>query len=243
MIYNKINIMLPTYNRVGNGKLPRFVESIMKTASSLDNIVFSFLVNYNDQSTIDYIRGLKDLQRCILINKDINVPHLGSFYNKLYNQTTFKNDNYIVSMLGDDMVFNTKDSDLKIIDKVNKYNGIGVFYCNDGNLKNRMCVNIFTTRKFVNITTKPFMCEIFRAYFIDTVWFKLGQKTNTLHYLDDILIQHAHYTKTGEKDATSKNLDKVKMNFKAAYILVDNYVNSILPIVQRNLKNAVCNKF
>jgi len=221
-MYNKINIFLPTYKRVNNGKLPLFIESIKETVSNTENIMVSFLVNSNDVDTIDYIKKITELKYHVLYENEIE-PHLARFYNYLYEATPYKDS--LVTMLGDDMIFITKNWDSIILNEINKMNGFGFVWCNDLNQKEKLPVNLFTTREFVTATKHPFMCETFASYFIDTIWERLRKYGK---YLNDVIIQHKHYTLTQKKDSTSLRLDNVKMDFKKAYKIVDSYSNKII---------------
>ena len=53
-------------------------------------------------------------------------------------------------MLGDDMVWQTKEFDRTILDEMNKTNGYKIIYCDDDYVQHEnLCVNFFTTRKLV----------------------------------------------------------------------------------------------
>ena len=138
-------------------------------------------------------------------------------------------------MVGDDMEWRTSGYDLKILSAINRVNGYGLVYCNDDFVQGgKLCVNLFTTRKFVEITGKPFMCELFAAYYIDTVWMEVAKKTKTAIYLGDVILKHHHYTANPKRaDQTSIRLKKEMIDFRKGYQLVNKYVNTIV----KNIKS------
>jgi hypothetical protein len=229
--------MLPTYKRVANGKLPRFIDSAIKMAANKKNVCFTFLINKHDQETYDHIHYQPDIVKRCMIYENHKEPHLGNFYNILYEYTVFREPGTIVSMVGDDMEFITSGYDLAILNAINKCKGMGIVYCNDDFVQGRkLCVNLFTTRKLVETTNHPFMCEKFKAYFIDTVWMRVGQRMKILHYLDNVKIKH-HHISANKKfiDETAQRLQKVKKSFNKGYKEVDRYVNGIV----NNLKGVI----
>ena len=238
MRYNKINLMLPTYKRVSNGKLPRFINSVLKYKSNLNNICFTFLVNEFDEETLSFVNTFRknnNIYQSHTLIENSNTPHLGKFYNQIYKETIFKEPGTVVSMVGDDMEFKTSGYDLAILNVINKHNGNVIVYCNDDYVQGKkLCVNLFTTRKLIESTKHPFMCELFAAYYIDTVWMKVGQKMNLLHYLNNVIIKHHHMSSNKKLiDETAQRLQKVKIPFGKGYKEVDKYVNSIIKNLKR----------
>jgi len=235
MIYNKINLFLPTYKRVKNQKLIRFINSAVNCADKIENIHLTFLVNFNDTETLEYLNKQKDFSYEILLWEEINKPSLGKMYNFIYENTKHK-EGYIISMLGDDMEFQTRGYDNAIIDVINKRNGYCLVYCNDGFQKNKLCVNLFTTRKLVELTQFPFMYEKFDAYFIDTVWMIVSKKLKIDVYLNNIIIKHHHVSLDLKTiDETYARLKKERLNFKQGYNLVNKYSQKVI----KNLKGVV----
>lgn len=229
MIYNKINLFLPTTRvRCYNGKLSLFISSAYKHCSNIKNVCISFLLNKGEESAANFIRSNLDLKFEYVILWYDGGTHLGKFYNYIYDNTLFKEPGTVISMVGDDMEFKTQGWDTKILNAINVHNGQAVVYCDDGNQGKKLCVNLFTTREVVKRTRFPFMCEEFGAYFIDTVWMKVAQKLKILYYLNDVLIYHHHYTKEGHKDETSIGLDKVKLPFLVGFSKVNKYVKVVI---------------
>jgi hypothetical protein len=102
------------------------------------------------------------------------------------------------------MYWKTPGYDTRILQEANKYNGIGVFYCDDDfSWGNKMCVNFFEARKWVEAFGKPFMAPMFGVDFIDVVHMRVGQLTNTMHYIPDVTLKHDH--STGQPEAEWDN--------------------------------------
>ena len=161
-------------------------------------------------------------------------PHLGKMYNQIYEQTKFKDA--IVSMVGDDMEWRTSGYDLAILNAINRKNGFAFVYCNDKFQGNKLCVNLFTTRKLVELTKMPFMCELFSAYFIDTVWMRVADKTKIAVYLKDIILQHHHASfNKKNKDETSRRLQRERMSFSKGHKKVNLYADKIIKHLRNKL--------
>lgn len=237
MKYKKINLFLPTYKRVENGKLPRFLNSCINKVSMGENICITFLVNVDDKETRNYLSTLVIPVLWEVLYVERKTPHLGKMYNQIYEQTRFKDSETLVSMVGDDMEWETSGYDLAILNAINKVNGMGLVYCNDAYVQgSKLCVNLFTSRKFVETTKHPFMCELFAAYFIDTVWMKVARKTKTAIYLKDVILKHHHCSKNPKNaDITSQRLKKEQFSFTKGYKMVDEYIAGIVKELNRKL--------
>jgi hypothetical protein len=194
-MYDKIWLMVPTYKRVE--WIKRFIDSAIEMAEKPEQIAFCFCVNHKDKVTQEFVDDFcsnKWRDSFFIIEKSIQ-PNLSLYFNMMYDSVTEEQGDCIVSMLGDDMVFETKGYDTRILDEINKSDGIGVFWCDDGYIAHEKCsVNLFVTKKFVDITGKPFMCPYYKADMIDAVWWLIGQQTQTAHYLSDVTIKHLHNT-------------------------------------------------
>ena len=206
MTYDKICLMLPTYGRSHN-YLPVFIQSAVDTMSDSSRVHFAFLVNVNDSATKDFINAF-DFKGCgwEMIEESLPTPHLARYFNMLYALTKTRDEaGTVVTMVGDDMEFKTKDWDYRILQLINNYDGVGIFWANDEYIaREKLCVNIFTTRKFVMATDRPFMCELFPGEMIDLVWYEVGRITKTLHFDPYTIIYHNH---SGKKpDLTCKRL-------------------------------------
>jgi len=241
-MYNKICLMLPTYGR-SDTYLPEFIDSAMAT-SSPDHVCFSFCINKHDDKTKEYLRkkDFRDFQFTITV-EDLPSPHLAKYFNMLYEESKWKLSSFcVVSMLGDDMVFRTKEWDLRILDLINAYKGIGVFWCNDDYIAHERCpVNLFVTRKMVEATEAPFMCEKYEADMIDYLWGKVGKYTGTSHYLPDVHIWHNHSTSKPpeQRDPTFQRLAKIQEQaHKIGKPLCRQIAHQIADILNRKIQSG-----
>jgi hypothetical protein len=211
-MYNKIALMVPTLCR-SETYLPKFINSAIEM-SSPSITSFVFCVNKNDDQTISFLKRkhFGDF-KCDVVFEDLPTPNLAKYFNMMYDSTKL-DENKVVSMLGDDMEFRTPGWDQKIIDIINTYDGIGVFWCNDDYIAGERCpVNMFVTRKMVEATERPFMSEAYAADMIDYIWGKVGKYTGTSHYLPDVHIWHNHSTHlpADKRDVTFQRLSKIQI--------------------------------
>lgn len=202
--------MLPTYKRVNS--LKTIVDSARDTVSNIDNIRWSFCVNENDKETVEFIKSYLDNCQYNIILENTRQPNLSKYFNLMYDAPE-NQDLEVVSELGDDMVFRTKGWDQRILEELNKHKGLVIVYCNDDYIAHeKCCVNLFTTRKLVKLTQKPFMCPLFHADMMDMVWTMAGGITGLLSYLDDVIIFHNHnrQKKKDDWDETYKRIAPVQ---------------------------------
>lgn len=228
MAYTRLNLMIPTRGRIndsGNknpdgghifqGKLAALLQSAMeKTITKTSDVVsFTFVVNKHDTQTQDCIMG-----RCAgypfqIILEDEPEPHIAKFYNMAYEQTKFNEPDRLVSMIGDDMIFETERYQDRILREVNKRDGNCFCYCNDAYIAGPNCaVNFFTTRKVVEATGKPFMKPDCQAEMMDLIWTEAANMVNIGVYLPDVVIFHNHDDKLPEhlRDETWKRMNPIR---------------------------------
>lgn len=194
-MYDRINLMLPTFNR-SDTKLPAFIDSAMNQAADLKNICFTFCVNKRDTKTQEYlVERFKDHPEMYhILIEDLIAPHLAKFFNQLYTDTKFKDAGTVVTMLGDDMEFQTGGYDLVILQTMNECDGLGLVYGDDCLWwHEKLCVNIFTSRKYIDLFLPlPFMCELFPRDQIDIVHYEIAQQLGMCYYLSSLKIFHNH---------------------------------------------------
>jgi hypothetical protein len=211
--YDRICVMLPTFGR-STTYLPSFLRSAILTASTPRSVSFAFCVNVHDEATKAFLRAFDwKGHEWEMIEEDLPKPDLSIYFNMLYNQTKTKREGgTVVTMMGDDFVFETGGWDARILALINAYAGVGVFFVNDSYIaRERCCVNLFVTRQFVEATERPFMAD-FPAEMIDVVWHSVGKLTRTLHFDADTIIRHNHSTRkpVDQWDATFKRLNAIQ---------------------------------
>jgi len=227
MIYDTINIMLPTYKRVKNGRLQPFIESTLAMVSDPKNIIFTFLINDEDLESKEYLINYPNQDKFFdweILYEQEPTPNLAIFFNILFKKTRNKDPGTLVSMVGDDMRWMTKDFDLKILNAINYLNGEALVYCNDGYIQGpALCVNLFISRKLADSASVDgyWMPNDFPVDYIDNVWMEFAKMNNLLCYLDDVMLKHEHSTKVGFDDTynrlrsnyyiTAKNLGSLEL--------------------------------
>jgi len=239
-MFDRICLMVPTYKR-SDRLLPRFIDSALARAADPRRLRFSFCVNAADSATGAYLRT-RDWpvgQGWEVLLEDSRSPDLSRFFNFLYEESQFCNRGTLVSMLGDDMVFETQNYDERILEAANRTRGKAIIYCNDAyRAGSRICVNLFTSRDLVDATGKPFMCPLFRADMIDLVWTYVGTLTRTLLYLPETIIKHDHSTAYPEArwDEAYQRLHPLQQSYKnrESHALAFGYAT----VVARNLVAA-----
>jgi len=228
VVYNKVNLMLPTYHRFDN-KLPKFIKSALDKCSSKSTICFTFCVNEKDKET-EYVihKLLKDEGVDYeIIFETLERPHLAKYFNMMYEKTKFQEESTVVSMLGDDMEFWTQGFDIVILKALNAMGGLGLVYGDDCLWwHEKLCVNLFTTRTYVDLQAPfPFMCEYYPRDQIDIVWYKVARAMGMIRYLDHLKLSHNHATQGDCRDATFDRLVKEDKTVIKNLDKMDNYIS------------------
>jgi len=224
----KIAILVPTRERMNNRLTLLF--SILTTVSDINNVNIYYGVD-KDDPTLETIKkvakGIPSL-KVIEINNEGKFLGLGKLWNILVNQS---NDE-IISMIGDDMVFKTKDWDLEILNEFKNMpvDCIKAVHCNDDCHGSKLAVNLFCHRKYAEVLG-VFMREEFKINWVDQWLHQLFSAFNRLVYRDDIMIEHRHWV-LGKNvhDDTAKRMavaDINKISDQLWYDLVDERVKDV----------------
>jgi hypothetical protein len=172
----------------------------MLTADTPEQVCFTFLINDDDQESHSFFKTQEIIPaefKYHALVTNIYPPSLSKFYNTMYEKTNFQDPGTLVSMIGDDMVFKTKGWDTAVLNKANEMDGICGIYCDDDYAQHeKLCVNLFTSRKLIEASGKPFMCELFPVDFIDVMWMKFLTGIKRACYLKDVTIKHEHSAHT-----------------------------------------------
>ena len=124
----------------------------------------------------------------------------------------------LVAMVGDDMIFQTKDWDEKIIETFkSKQDNIYLVHCNDGmrgpgnkyvNVS-PLAVNSFVHKDYIKTVGRYVQTEI-KEIFQDTFLDKLFSSINRKVYYHDIIIKHLHFSEGGTMDKTAEALEETR---------------------------------
>ncbi len=239
MEYRRINLMVPTYKRVKNGRLVKHFQSSLVFADNIDKICYTFLINDDDEESKEFFSSATiDCDHCVLINKNPGPPNLSKFYNQMYAETDFRDPGTLVSMVGDDMVWKTKGYDTRILEVMNESGGRALVYCDDDYTQHeKLCVNLFVSRTLISAMEKPFMCPLFAIDFIDSVWMEVGRKLGLLRYLDDVKLRHEHSgaAPRDQWDETFVRLRSGYSNSASNVKKLDGYVKECVVNLKKNL--------
>jgi len=203
MIYTKINLMIPSWHR--RELLTRCVKSAYDKAEVKHNILLTLCINESDHSYDDmpYFEP-----HTHIIHENTTTPNLSHYYNLMYEKTQFNDLDTLVSMIGDDMVFETQGWDQRVLEKINEVDGVGLVHCEDVFMQHgHIPVNLFTSRKLVDAMGVPFMCPDFAADWIDTAWGELATLLDINYFLPDVIIRHDHALGPRGRDETTKRLE------------------------------------
>lgn len=224
----KIAILVPTRERMNNRLTLLF--SILTTVNDINNVNIYYGVD-KDDPTLETIKKVATAIPCF---KVIEIENNGQFLGlgKLWNLLVDSSTEEIISMIGDDMVFKTKDWDLKIIDefKNGPKDNIKAVHCNDDCHGAKLAVNLFCHRKYAEVMN-GFMREEFKINWVDQWLHQVFSAFDRLTYRGDIMIEHRHWVlgknvhdKTAERMATA---DVNKISDKLWYSLKDERVKDV----------------
>ena len=228
-IYDRINLIVPTFKRIKNGRFINHLQSTFENVSDLKNICYTFIVNKNDEESIEYLESQTFKKNAgdnipldyEIIFEDLEKPNISEFFNIAYRESKYKDsETTIISMLGDDMVWKTKGFDKIIIDEMNKTNGYKILYCDDDYVQHEnLCVNFFTTRKLVEAYSQngEFLATIFPVDYSDMLIMEFGLHFNLMKYLPNVILKHEHSSKIGADETFNRlrsNLGTTVNNLK-----------------------------
>jgi len=228
----KIAILIPSRERI-NRRLT-IISSIITTVSDINNVNIYFGVD-EDDPTRDILYKISKAIPCVKI-VDIKNDKQFIGLGKMWNICVENSDEKIISMIGDDMVFRTPNWDVEVIKEFTEKlpeDKIKAIYCNDDCHGERLAVNFFCHRKYVEVLGK-FMREEFKINWIDTWLQQVMSAFGRLSYRGDIMIEHKHWVLGKDsKDKTAERMDIAdtgKISDKLWNELVDERVKDVLKL-------------
>lgn len=239
MIYDKINLMLATYKRVNNGRMQPFIESSLSMANDPKNLIMTFLINVHDEESKNYLENYPNKDKFYdweILYEDLPAPNLSYFFNAMFKGTRNKQPGTLVTMVGDDMRWETKDYDIKILEEMNNRNGNALIYVNDDYCqRGAICVNMFITRELADAASVDgnWMPEIFPVDYSDTCWTDFARENDLLCYLGDIILKHEHSTKVG----FDPTYERLRSNFGTSLSNLSGY-REYVDKMNENYRNA-----
>jgi hypothetical protein len=182
----KISIITPTRARPNN--IERLINSGLDNAHYKNQIEFLFYVDFDDILSINKLDELILLYNCeqivYLLGPRIIMSDMN---NKLYERS--KSD--ILMFCGDDIIFRTKNWDLKVLNEFNRFNDKIIFvHGDDGYWGSKFGTHGFLHKKWVE-TTGYFLPPYFSSDYCDTWINEVSNLINRRFYIE-ILTEHMH---------------------------------------------------
>jgi len=234
----KIAILVPSRERM-NRRLTMLM-SILTTVKDINNVNVYFGVD-EDDPTRDIIKKVASAIPCVKvvdIKNDKKFIGLGKMWNLCVDASTEE----IISMIGDDMVFKTPGWDEMLINEFKNMpsdNILGV-HCNDDCHGEKLAVNFFCHRQYVNVVGK-FMREEFKINWIDQWLHQVFSSVGRLKYRGDIMIEHRHWVLgKDKKDGVADRMavaDANKISDKLWYDLVQERIEDVKTLASYLKKN------
>ena len=188
----KIALLVPSRERID--KKAELINSILNTVDDTNNIFLYFGID-EDDPTLDIVSKMSSFYPFVKI---VKIANNGEFQNLgvLWNLCAKESNEEIISMIGDDMVFLTKGWDSKIIEEFTypkcPSDNFKMVYCHDGKHGEKMAVNCFIHRVYMDINGY-FMREEFPVDKIDIWLQQIYNAFGRLTYKGDIHIEHKHW--------------------------------------------------
>ena len=224
----KIAILVPTRERMNNRLTLLF--SILTTVSDINNIKIYYGVDKDDPTLTTIKKVASAIPALQIIEIDNNGEFLG--LGKLWNILTEESSEEIISMIGDDMVFKTKDWDLEIINEFKNASpdNIKAVHCNDDCHGEKLAVNLFCHRQYAAVLGQ-FMREEFKINWVDQWLHQVFSAFGRLKYRNDIMIEHRHWVLgKNTRDNTANRMaiaDTNKISDKLWHDLVNERINDV----------------
>ena len=183
----KISCVLITRNRPHN--LIRLFNSILATTTDMVNFELSIRLDDNDTVSMPV---LKKYQKRIpmIISYGKRTKSTFPIWNAAWKQATGE----IYMMLGDDIIFRTKDWDTIVRKEFLKYPDKIVFiYGRDGHLDDKLGTHGFLHKNYCD-TVGYFTNPALNIYFGDNTTDDVTRRLKRNVYLSSIFFEHMHYT-------------------------------------------------
>jgi hypothetical protein len=195
MIFGKINLIVPTYNR-SNTRLPQFISSFIGTAADVTRIHFTFVVNEDDRDTIDLLRDYPRAQIKMVVLPPSDKPHLAALMNAGFDQTPFKGDAWVYGYAGDDFVSRTDGWDAHVLSAVNRSKGMKCIWGFDDYLNDLPTYYFMPDRLFRALDTPYWVYPHAGMELTDLITRDMLAPFGRLHHCPDLHLEHMHASRT-----------------------------------------------
>jgi hypothetical protein len=180
---DKILVIVPSRTRPDN--IQRLIAGFLDTTSGASQLLIG--LDDDDPQFSVYSTNFKHEAVEFSIG-----PRCGS--GALVNQLALQHLDYgYVSYLGDDIAFGTVGWDKRMIDAIQGLGGTGIAYANDLYRGVGFTIHIVASMNIVRAL--GYLCvPTMKHLYVDDVWKLWGDGIGKLVYLDDVIIEHKHWS-------------------------------------------------
>jgi GDP-L-fucose synthase len=180
----QVAILIPTRNR--SAKIERIHKFWLENTSN--KIITDCIIILDDDDEMNYKRLPNFIYEVVKSNGKRGMVYPLNYVASKY----FEKYDYI-GFWGDDHVPKTKDWNLKMYNILNKNKPYSMVYGNDllqgKNLPTEIIIDSSFIKDIGNMVD-PLLTHLY----VDDYWLFIGNYINNIHYLDDVIIEHEHYS-------------------------------------------------
>jgi hypothetical protein len=192
----KIAILTPTRQRPK--ELYRFFDSVNKTMSNTNEILFFIGIDHDDPGIQDYYDVIRQMWKehqsnmVVTVIEDDRKP-ISKIWNELSRLRTWKNSADYSIMGNDDLVYKTRNWDMILDREVSDMDHPFYLYWFDDKYNGENHCAFPIVSKHWIATMGYFVPECFKYFYNDTWLYDIAKKTGVLHYIQDVIAEHLHF--------------------------------------------------
>lgn len=153
-------------------------------------------------------------------------PRMGMNGTLNYVANKYADEYKYIAFMGDDHRIRTFGWDIMMAEEIGS---LGIAYGNDLIQGSALPTAVMMSSKIIKAI--GYMAPPAQKHmYLDNFWLDLGTRLNAIHYLDDVIIEHQHFSVTGEKmDETYQETNDAAV-YSADKIAYDNYLSTQMDI-------------
>jgi hypothetical protein len=153
-------------------------------------------------------------------------PRMGMNGTLNYVANKYADEYKYIAFMGDDHRIRTFGWDIMMAKAIGS---LGIAYGNDLIQGSALPTAVMMSSKIIKAI--GYMAPPAQKHmYLDNFWLDLGTRLNAIHYLDDVVIEHQHFSVTGEKmDETYQETNDAAV-YNADKIAYDNYLSTQMDI-------------
>lgn len=211
MIGKDVLVIVPTRGRPDASK--EFYE-MFEHNSLISDLMFA--IDEDDADNYPRIDGvLYEVNPRMGMNGTLN--YVANKYSDKYKYIAFMGDDHRIRTFGWDIIM------------AEKIGSLGIAYGNDLIQGSALPTAVVMSSKIIKAI--GYMAPPAQKHmYLDNFWLDLGTRLNAIHYLEDVIIEHQHFSVTGEKmDETYQETNDAAV-YNADKIAYDNYLSTQMDI-------------